>query len=580
MIQIKKVTIMNFRSFKNKGNILNNINKITVFVGKNNVGKTNVLRAIYLFFNPGMYNSIKDRNMIKQLTGGGSKEPKITITFIDDEIIAEKSSEYSIVCDFNRDDDKYSIKSKDDDICTKLESSRKIQKYLEGKIKCVYLATTDQQIDMQSENLINDLILEYYKKNNQVVKRTIEEFEKQYNMLLQIFSDNLSSIEDELSNNFLGLQDVGIKPKLILDKKMGVTNFLMEKIKLQLDDDYVQDINEKGAGIQRSALIMLSIYLLNQVHTNKSKIILLDEPEAFLYPLLERRIKEQLEEAISDNNKLQIFLTTHSRVFISDINNKEIYEFKYLKQLKEETNYKRSKNEVDINKYSVIEDMTVQNKNEVLNNYGLLDEINNYEYIIICEGPTDKNYIKKILEKKPFLPQIRYGKLAEGNSGNEDSLQYDYVGKGASASLSILAYLDRVSEVRRKVLVILDGDSEGKRVSGKIKECEYKHLDIKKLVLPDGKVIEDMIFSPESFSHKALSSCPQLQLYQKDFENVIKKKNKNTSLITQTDNFIKGNVIRDVNLNNLKHLLSINLTSDEINSKWLLDEVDDFFYGN
>ena len=224
--------------------------------------------------------------------------------------------------------------------------------------------------------------------------------------------------------------------------------------------------------------------------------------------------------------------------------------------------------------------MTVQNKNEVLNNYGLLDEINNYEYIIICEGPTDKNYIKKILEKKPFLPQIRYGKFGEGNSGNEDSLQYDYVGKGASASLSILAYLDRVSEVRRKVLVILDGDSEGKRVSGKIKESEYKHLDIKKLVLPDGKVIEDMIFSLESFSHKALSSCPQLQLYQKDFENVIKKKNKNTSLITQTDNFIKGNVIQDVNLNNLKHLLSINLTSDEINSKWLLDEVDDFFYGN
>ncbi len=223
---------------------------------------------------------------------------------------------------------------------------------------------------MQSENLINDLILEYYKKNNQVVKRTIEEFEKQYNMLLQIFSDNLSSIEDELSNNFLGLQDVGIKPKMILDKKMGVTNFLMEKIKLQLDDDYVQDINEKGAGIQRSALIMLSIYLLNQVHTNKSKIILLDEPEAFLYPLLERRIKEQLEEAISDNNKLQIFLTTHSRVFLLVILTiKKFYEFKYLKQLKEETNYKRSKNEVDINKYSVIEDMTVQNKNESLNNY-------------------------------------------------------------------------------------------------------------------------------------------------------------------------------------------------------------------
>ncbi len=63
-----------------------------------------------------------------------------------------------------------------------------------------------------------------------------------------------------------------------------------------------------------------------------------------------------------------------------------------------------------------------------------------------------------------------------------------------------------------------------KRVSGKIKESEYKHLDIKKLVLPDGKVIEDMIFSPESFSHKALSSLSAVTTISKRILRTLSKR--------------------------------------------------------
>ncbi len=53
---------------------------------------------------------------------------------------------------------------------------------------------------------------------------------------------------------------------------------------------------------------------------------------------------------------------------------------------------------------------------------------------------TDKIYIKKT-KKAIFSTDWGYGKFGEGNSGNEDSYNMTYVGKGASASLSILAYL-------------------------------------------------------------------------------------------------------------------------------------------
>ena len=79
MINISEIKIANYRSFKDKGNKISKMNNINVLVGKNNVGKTNVLRAIYLFFYPDNFNALIDRNMIKQLTSGASKNPKISI---------------------------------------------------------------------------------------------------------------------------------------------------------------------------------------------------------------------------------------------------------------------------------------------------------------------------------------------------------------------------------------------------------------------------------------------------------------------------------------------------------------------
>lgn len=582
MIKINKIKIANFRSFKNEGNILDSLSGINVFVGKNNVGKTNILRAIYLFFNPESYDILKDRNMIKQLTAGQSRDPKITIDIEDDEIIKGSVLKYSISCNLNSsrtNGELYTVSSRSKDVKLKLNSTSKIRDYIKKHIKCIYLSTTDEDIEAQTNALIDDLILEYFKKQNKEIKDTISRFEAQYKVLMKTFESNIGQIENNLAAHFTGMKDMGVTPKLIINSSREITGFLLENIKLQLDDAYVQDIGNKGAGIQRASLIMLSLFLLNEIYKKQNKVILLDEPEAYLYPLLVKRIKGTLEENVVNSSGFQMFVTSHSREFLSEINN-SVYSFHYLTQKREMKEYQRSKNDSEVNKFSVIQPFDRKNRYEVLKNYGLLDEVNDYPYVIVCEGETDKNYLMHILRDKEDIPQIRFEKYTGSISGKELDLKYDYIGKGAKAIPNILVYLEKISNVPRKVLVLLDGDQEGKEVEKKIKPAEFHNLEVKVFILPDGKTIEDVVFTKEDFINRVLQYSDTLSAakYRPLFEEVINSKQDNKSVIAVTEAFIVGNNISGERMPRIKSVISQNLEDVEVQSDWIMPIMDEFFY--
>lgn len=82
MISIEKIKIERFRSIlKLELSIDTSFNLVSI-CGQNNVGKTNTLRAINLFFNPEEYDIFLDRPVLKQAQGGASIDPTITITFL------------------------------------------------------------------------------------------------------------------------------------------------------------------------------------------------------------------------------------------------------------------------------------------------------------------------------------------------------------------------------------------------------------------------------------------------------------------------------------------------------------------
>ncbi|MDD3775365.1 MAG: AAA family ATPase [Sulfurovaceae bacterium] len=83
-LMITNIKIANFRSIINLDIKIDEKNGFVSFCGANNVGKTNILNALSLFFDKIEYIPEKDCPNHKFYgTQGGSYQPKITITFKD-----------------------------------------------------------------------------------------------------------------------------------------------------------------------------------------------------------------------------------------------------------------------------------------------------------------------------------------------------------------------------------------------------------------------------------------------------------------------------------------------------------------
>ena len=125
MLRITNCNINRYRSILSMAIDISSDLNLVALCGQNNVGKTNTLRAINLFFNPETYTPEVDMPKIKHATGGQSIHPKIEITFWDD-----KKDIFYVIC---RDMKFYSASSSEESISGVLnlkEKRKKIRKNL------------------------------------------------------------------------------------------------------------------------------------------------------------------------------------------------------------------------------------------------------------------------------------------------------------------------------------------------------------------------------------------------------------------------------------------------------------------
>ena len=77
---IKTVKLKNFRSYKEE--VIIDLNNLTVFVGKNDIGKSTVLEALDIFFNEGKGAIKMDKDDVnKKALSEGDDEIIISIVF-------------------------------------------------------------------------------------------------------------------------------------------------------------------------------------------------------------------------------------------------------------------------------------------------------------------------------------------------------------------------------------------------------------------------------------------------------------------------------------------------------------------
>ncbi len=442
--------------------ISSDLNLIAI-CGQNNVGKTNTLRAINLFFHPDTYAPEIDMPKIKHATGGQSIHPKIELTFWDDlndvyyvisrdmKLYSEPLQSLSLSGNSFKLDGK---KKKDKQVLT----PENIAAIME-QIEFVYIESINTFIPELIGNITEGIInVEYDKARFSQSRKALKEA---YDTYIDGLSAILGTFANDISNTFKLFRD-NWKVEFIVPKNSETfRDLISEDVRLSLDDNGSVGVLDKGAGLQRLATILLNFEMLSRISRNKSIIICIDEPDAYLHEGLQRKLKKLFDEKSSC---MQLFFTTHSKVFINEYSMRNVFllDSKHYEQYST-----RKKRNINVMETILVNINDQSGYDKICSHLGI--EAVTYELLqrnnLLVEGNCDKKYLTELFNYFNFpSPNI------ESLNGADNALKY--------LEFYDSYYRNNTTQYKPKVKVILDNDPKGREIFNKVKAVDYRHIDV------------------------------------------------------------------------------------------------------
>ena len=446
-------SVTNFRSITNMHTI--SLSNLTTLVGKNNEGKSNILTALQFSMDILMdyvssrivrrsnYNWQRDFpiqlqcrkrniesifNLIFRLENNELEEFHKEMKIMGNEDIPirikiNKCNEYEI-----------SVPKKGTSSYNK--KSNKIAKFISNRISFNYISAIRTD-DLALESLKNAIYEEL---------KSLTKNESYQNLLHEIYKiqqqslDKISkSLNDPLKVFLPKLKEIKIIFEENTYARPYVRPLIMRDIDILIDDGTPTSIKLKGDGIK--SLITLAL-LKNKQKNNGASIIAIEEPEAHLHPGAIRELNEIILK-IAKNN--QVILTTHNPLFVQQNN---------------------IKSNIIVRDGKAAPAKNIAEIREIL---GIMpgDNLKNSNKVIVVEGDTDINYLKKILS----LKSKKICNALENNS-------LTFVPLFGVSNLT--AKLSDLQNCLCDYVVLLDNDQEGKvaceraKNSGLIDDSKFK----------------------------------------------------------------------------------------------------------
>lgn len=440
-----------------------------VICGENNIGKTNLLRALNIYFNhhceEGLFSATTDipHHIFHGSQSGSGSNTELTGVFKRSDGGNTDNVRIKIVFSNNDEPSYY----RDDRLIDKPDIDKEIFDVL-SSFKFLFIESHNVNLpQLISAVLERDGLLPLDAKRSKQSKplNKLQEF-------IKLSQRAIADIEKEINVCFENLTDFD---GILKDKKIKIKFAEFEKLRdivktmteITLHDGNSHGIASKGSGAQRA--VFLSLMQFISKHSKQSVIWGIDEPEAFLQPRLQKMVASVFAD-IALNKKQPIILTTHSQHFVRLNNLKSTHLFKGELSPRE---YKRKPGqqfyemsatpidcESDYEKASLIKEHLGINSNdgwEVL------------PYNIIVEGEEDKKYLEVLFQVFDFpISNIVW-------SG------------GASKIGGYLQYYNNFAEdltYKPKFICIFDNDEEGRTQRSKINVRSYKHMDVSIIDLP------------------------------------------------------------------------------------------------
>ena len=517
--RISKVSIHNYRSVKNLSLIVPKNGGPIVICGSNNVGKTNFLRAVDLFFNETNFKALNDIPYeIVEATRGAGYKTTISIDFVDNKtkgrifikkVFKEQAGENII----EKTAYKKPHRSKRENL-----TEADLNKFLDD-FRFIFVESSNVDIpvlvaQITKTNVLSglDKLRKKQSKPLDILKNFISESEKSLQNIEVNISKNFKEFAEGVGTFTEGLEIKEWGVKFIFPKYELLREAIGTMVSLVLQDSNQKELDAKGSGIQRILLLSLIKYISK--NTKKTVIWGIDEPEAFLQPGLQKKVFEIIKDL---SRELEIFLTTHSHHFvdIGDLEAVFLFNAKYTKQ-----SYRRKKDKEYIKISTVIDKTTGYNKVQKIKDHLGISTNDSWEimpYNLIVEGDEDKQYISTLLKI---------------NGLDEPKI---LVADGADKFPGYLVFVNLFCEeqsITPKVRSILDFDQKGKATLNSLNTKTYFFTHkVEHVSRFDNKSnsawqyeIEDLIY-PEILIRAVNKILHKRSYSQLKVQAVIKKKN-------------------------------------------------------
>ncbi|UZW65811.1 AAA family ATPase [Priestia flexa] len=448
-----KIKTVKIKRFKSIYELTFSSDKLSAIVGKNNYGKTAIFEAILVFFG-------KNKLENKDLHMHDSKVlPEISITFqqVDPEDISlllgssydldyayenYLDGEITITLSFKLSDNKFNSKHtiQPDDI-------RIPPRILADFLPDIrYISSirnpSDNTFSKKNNNLNGLMSLLFDNENGDSIELNGHTFEidnikealKQHEEL------KVKSLSEELTSRFQNLigntsLSINVQVEQTEIVHSHETKIIDHDIKPLQSADASFSLLSSGTGMQ-SLMILAILEAYVKYNIDKKFILIIEEPEVYLHPSLQRKMINVLNQLSTSN---QVFISTHSPIVVSQLNQQEL---------------------VCIKKDKGITQKIDSDPTFIINELGIRpDDIFQYTKILFVEGPDDKTLVESIINKlgkKDIIDSSLINSLKIVDVGGIDTLNF-------YANAKILNAMNHIHNSNYQFWIMVDSDGYSKK---------------------------------------------------------------------------------------------------------------------
>jgi ABC-type transport system involved in cytochrome c biogenesis ATPase subunit len=492
--QFTGVTVKNYRSITSLS-LKFEPGKLTTICGPNNVGKTNMLRALDLFFSldTGKFDPKRDipYHVYEGSRGGGAKT-----TITGEFLVTETGRRFTVTAEFSFDEDTgkhVTLTSSNwdpDSSPSPLQRAR--TRAILRRFRFILIESNNINLpQVISEVFINDVLkgVDRLRKRQTLPLKTLKQFFHQSRDAVREIERALTGHIRSFTEQASGLESKDWKARVVFPEFDTLRAAMSSLVDFTLMDSNDRALDTKGSGVQRVVLLAVMKYVSET--SDQPCIWAMDEPEAFLQPGLQKAVFTEFRNL---SKSMPIVVTTHSPHFVDMLNLDNTHLFTATEETKI---YARRPDQVFIKLSTVVDPKQGAQKIEAIRQHFGLSRNDAWHVTpsnLLVEGIEDKDYLEALATRLGVsLPNV-------------------FVAEGAD---KIPGYLEFLAEFcsdldyRPYVTCLLDHDSAGRPLKQRLESKAQRgslpyDLKVKFVFRADGRTGATLDFEIEDWVYPDL----------------------------------------------------------------------------